>query len=143
MAGNANSGGFRPDAPQNNPANVNALGGNGQSGTQSLKPMTGLAWGTNQATEDIGRAAPLAGNPTGMTTGGPSLAPAAKPMVGLFDEVQPHEQDMTANPVSGLPPMVTPQIDNVMQVVQTLYLQDPTNQDLKYVLETAQDQGRI
>ena len=30
MAGNKNSGGFRPTAPQNNPANVNAMGGNGQ-----------------------------------------------------------------------------------------------------------------
>jgi hypothetical protein len=64
-------------------------------------------------------------------------------MVGLFDEIQPHEQDSGSGMVSALPPMMTPQIDNVMQVVQTLYLQDPTNQDLKYVLETAQDQGRI
>lgn len=143
MAGNQNSGGMRPTAPQNNPANVNALGGNGQSGTQALKPMTGLTWGTNQATEDIGRAAPLAGNPTAMTTGGPSLGGSQKPLVGLFDEVQPHEQNSSSGIVSSLPPMMTPQIDNAMQVVQTLYLQDPTNQDLKYVLETAQDQGRI
>lgn len=143
MAGNANSGGFRPDAPQNNPANVNPFGGNGQSGTQALKPMSGMAWGTNQATEDIGRAAPLAGNPTAISASGPSLGGAQNPMVGLFDEIQPHEQGSGSGMASNLPPMMTPQIDNVMQVVQTLYLQDPTNQDLKYVLETAQDQGRI
>jgi hypothetical protein len=141
MAGNANSGGFRPDAPQNNPANVNPFGGNGQSGTQALKPMGGMEWGTNQTTEDIGRSAPLAGNPTALSASGPSLGGAQKPMIGLFDEVQPGEQD--SGMATPLPPMMTPQIDNVMQVVQTLYLQDPTNQDLKYVLETAQDQGRI
>lgn len=32
MAGNGNSGGDRPTAPQNNPANISATGGNGQSG---------------------------------------------------------------------------------------------------------------
>jgi hypothetical protein len=141
MAGNANSGGFRPDAPQNNPANVNPFGGNGQSGTQALKPMSGLPYGQNQATEDIGRSAALAGNPVALSASGPSLGGTQKPMVGLFDEVQPDEQD--SGMATPLPPMMTPQIDNVMQVVQTLYLQDPTNQDLKYVLETAQDQGRI
>jgi hypothetical protein len=44
MAGNENSGGFRPDAPQNNPANVSGTGGAGQSGN-----YTGFAYGENQA----------------------------------------------------------------------------------------------
>ena len=35
MAGNQNSGGLRPTAPQNNPANVSGVGGAGQSGTQA------------------------------------------------------------------------------------------------------------
>lgn len=38
------SGGFRPDAPQNNPANVSGVGGNGQSGD-----YTGFAYGQNKA----------------------------------------------------------------------------------------------
>ena len=37
MAGNENSGGvYQPNAPQNNPANVNLLGGNGQSGQAKM-----------------------------------------------------------------------------------------------------------
>lgn len=39
-----NRGGFRPDAPQNNPANVSGTGGAGQSGN-----YTGFAYGQNQA----------------------------------------------------------------------------------------------
>lgn len=38
-----NRGGFRPDAPQNNPANVSGTGGAGQSGN-----YTGFAYGQNQ-----------------------------------------------------------------------------------------------
>lgn len=44
MAGNENSGGMRPTAPQNNPANVSGTGGAGQSGN-----YTGFAYGENQA----------------------------------------------------------------------------------------------
>ena len=44
MAGNENSGGNRPTAPQNNPANVSGTGGAGQSGN-----YTGFAYGENQA----------------------------------------------------------------------------------------------
>jgi hypothetical protein len=44
MAGNENSGGYRPNAPQNNPANVSGTGGAGQSGN-----YTGFAYGENQA----------------------------------------------------------------------------------------------
>lgn len=38
-----NRGGYRPDAPQNNPANVSATGGAGQSGQ-----YTGFAYGQNK-----------------------------------------------------------------------------------------------
>jgi hypothetical protein len=42
MAGNQNSGGMRPTAPQNNPANVSATGGNGQSGRQGTMYIPGM-----------------------------------------------------------------------------------------------------
>ena len=42
MAGNQNSGGDRPTAPQNNPANISATGGAGQMGTQAAKYIPGL-----------------------------------------------------------------------------------------------------
>jgi hypothetical protein len=63
MAGNQNSGGPRPTAPQNNPANVNALGGNGQSGrgTQAPKYISGMAYGQGQATMAQQAGAPMAG----------------------------------------------------------------------------------
>lgn len=37
MAGNQNSGGYRPTAPQNNPANISATGGAGQMGRQASR----------------------------------------------------------------------------------------------------------
>jgi len=57
------SGGMRPNAPQNNPANVNALGGNGQSGngTQAPKYIPGMGYGQGQATMRQQEGAPMAG----------------------------------------------------------------------------------
>lgn len=55
MAGNQNSGGYRPTAPQNNPANVNGRGGNGQSGDYK-----GFAYGENKALAEQTAGAPLA-----------------------------------------------------------------------------------
>jgi hypothetical protein len=146
MAGNENSGGFRPDAPQNNPANVNGLGGNGQSGTQSLKPMTGLPWGTNQATEDQGRAAPLAGNPSAMGPEGGQQQTAQTPLTQLSAPTELPDQHVShGNDMQGLalPAMATPQPEKAMQIVSALYMEDPTNEDLRFILEGASDQGRI
>jgi hypothetical protein len=145
MAGNENSGGFRPDAPQNNPANVNALGGNGQSGTQSLKPMSGLPYGQNQSTESIGRSAPLAGDPTAMVAGQAAQAQQT-PLTGLFSPTELPDQDVShGNDMMGLsmPAMSTPQPEKAMQIVSALYAADPTNEDLRFILEGASDQGRI
>jgi hypothetical protein len=59
------SGGMRPNAPQNNPANINPLGGNGQSGngTQAPKYIPGMKslGSTGVATMAQQDAAPLAG----------------------------------------------------------------------------------
>tara|TARA_R110000868_G_scaffold196966_1_gene443086 strand:+ start:722 stop:1171 length:450 start_codon:yes stop_codon:yes gene_type:complete len=63
MAGNENSGGLRPTASQNNPANVSALGGAGQSG-QPKPGYTGFAYGQNSALEAQAAGAPLAAGPT-------------------------------------------------------------------------------
>lgn len=58
-----NRGGFRPIAPQNNPANVSATGGAGQSGTQPARYISGLPYGQGQATMMQQTSAPMAGNP--------------------------------------------------------------------------------
>lgn len=146
MAGTpGNSGGFRPDAPQNNPANVSALGGNGQNGTQALIPMSGLPFGQNQATEQQGRSAALAGDPTAMAAG-QSLAPQQAPLSLLGGETQFPDQDVSdGNDMKGLtmPAMSTPEPEKAMQIVSALYAMDPTNEDLRFILEGASDQGRI
>jgi len=54
-----NRGGDRPTAPQNNPANVNPLGGNGQSG-QAKQYISGLPYGQGQATMQQQSGAPMA-----------------------------------------------------------------------------------
>lgn len=59
MAGNQNSGGMRPTAPQNNPANVNPMGGNGQSG-QANPNYTGFGYGQNQEINNQAASAPMA-----------------------------------------------------------------------------------
>lgn len=59
MAGNQNSGGFRPSAPQNNPANINPMGGNGQSG-QKLPNYTGMAYGESKALNNQASGAKMA-----------------------------------------------------------------------------------
>jgi hypothetical protein len=53
---------MRPTAPQNNPMNVNARGGNGQSGdaTQAAKYVPGLPYGEGQALMQAQQSAPLA-----------------------------------------------------------------------------------
>lgn len=60
MAGNQNSGGFRPTAPQNNPANISATGGNGQSGKQPMRYISGMPYGQGQETMAQQAGAPMA-----------------------------------------------------------------------------------
>jgi len=56
-------GGMRPTAPQNNPANVSATGGNGQSGTQAARYYSGGTYGQGQEMMAQQEGAPLAGQP--------------------------------------------------------------------------------
>jgi len=55
-------GGFRPTTSQNNPMNISATGGNGQSGMngQAATYIPGLPYGEGQATYDQQTAAPMA-----------------------------------------------------------------------------------
>ena len=58
-----NRGGMRPTAPQNNPANISATGGNGQSGraTQPAQYIAGLPYGQGESTMATQMAAPMQG----------------------------------------------------------------------------------
>lgn len=70
MAGNENSGGMRPTAPQNNPANVNGMGGNGQAG----RDYTGFAYGQNKALAEQQAGASMAQAPSPVASATPSMA---------------------------------------------------------------------
>jgi len=81
-------GGMRPTAPQNNPMNVSARGGNGQSGdaTQAAKYVPGLPYGEGQAFMETQKSASLAAasgiEQSNMPLGLASAA-ASQPMVSL------------------------------------------------------------
>lgn len=74
-----NRGGFRPTAPQNNPANVSATGGAGQSGTQAAKYIPGLPYGQGQTTMAQQQAAPMAGPTPPLPAITPLTAPTERP----------------------------------------------------------------
>lgn len=62
MAGNKNSGGYRPTAPQNNPSNISATGGAGGTG-QAKRYISGLPYGQGQETMAQQGGAPMASAP--------------------------------------------------------------------------------
>lgn len=91
MAGNQNSGGMRPTAPQNNPANISATGGNGQSGKQPMRYISGQPYGQGQATMQQQGGAPMA------ATSKPTAAPMGLPSIGtLLDETNNPSEPITA-----------------------------------------------
>jgi len=145
-SGGANGG------PQYNPMNVSPNGSNGQmaTNTQKAQYIPGLPQGQGEQTFANAKAAPLAGNPTVSASGSQAPAPKMAPLPGLND------MNPEGDPTSGLsfgnqigpdaivaPPMISPKPDQSLQMVQAMYMMDPTNQDLKYILEVAANQGRI
>jgi hypothetical protein len=94
-------GGMRPTASQNNPMNVNARGGNGQSGnaTQAAKYVPDLPYGEGQALVDTQRSAPLAaasGIEQSNTPSGLGSAAASQPIIGLGEKTLNPGQVITA-----------------------------------------------
>lgn len=154
MAGvKGRSGGDRPTAPQNNPANISATGGRGQSGTQPARYISGLGYGEGQATMQQQQSAPMAATPA---TGGlpqtgsmESMLPAITPLNAPTerpDEPVTAGADFGPGPDSSalnLPSMATPQAESPIQIIQALYMQDPTNEDVRYILEGLSSQGRL
>lgn len=90
MAGNENSGGYRPTAPQNNPANVNGLGGNGQSG-QANPNYTGFAYGENGETNSTADAAMMYKDTAAK---GATTNPMGNLMSGIVPLDAPTEDDL-------------------------------------------------
>ena len=94
-------GGMRPTAPQNNPMNVNARGGNGQSGnaTQAARYVPDLPYGEGQALMQTQQASPLAAAPSIEQSSMPSglaSAAASQPVIGLGEKTLNPNQVITA-----------------------------------------------
>ena len=121
MAGNENSGGYRPTAPQNNPANVSATGGAGQSGTQGAKYIPGLPYGEGQATMAQQQAAPMQGEaPTpAMPDIMPLTAPTSRPS-------EPITTGMDFGPGAGSEVLNLPQDRSLSQILASMIDLDPT-----------------
>jgi len=102
-------GGMRPTASQNNPMNVNARGGNGQSGdaTQAAKYVPGLPYGEGQALMQAQQSAPLAAAPSIEQSGMPSglaSAAASQPVVGIAEKSLNRDEPITAGYDGGAGP---------------------------------------
>lgn len=137
-----NRGGNRPLAPQNN-VGVSGVGGAGSADGVPNIDYTGFAYSKNQEINNQMKSAPMGqSNPT----------PKAEPIIGLFDRTQLPEQELTHGSDKGpgpdsssliLPAMSAPEPEAPIQVLQAIYMQDPTNQDVRFALEKLQQQGRI
>lgn len=140
MAGNENSGGFRPTAPQNNPMNISATGGDGQSGTQPARYISGLPQGQGQETMAMQTAAPMAGNPLAAIS-----QPDIRPLTAPTDYPDmPVTSGAALGPGNNEDVLMLPQTlesadryDSGIQAVRAMYLSDPSNEDLRRILEYA------
>lgn len=147
-----NRGGFRPTAPQNNPTNINPMGGNGQSGMNT--DYSGFAYGMNKAINEQRKAAPLAGSANMPVNVATRTAPAAmSDIVPLDAPTQRPEEPVTVGSalgegpgeeILGLAPMTPVQTaDSGAAAVRALYLLDPNNQDLRRMLDYIDNGGAV
>jgi hypothetical protein len=92
-----NRGGFRPDASQNNPANINPMGGDGQSG----KNYSGFPYGVNKQIKEQKEGAKLAKAPAPA----PASIKAGNPLDAMMGSFTPLDAEYNGDlPVSdGVP----------------------------------------
>jgi hypothetical protein len=98
--------------PQYNQANVNPMGGNGQSGRMDLN-YSGLPYGQNKATNEQRTAAP---------TKAPSSAPAPRSSLGAVTPITA-ESELPEQPVtdmSGLSSLPQPEADPDIEQMRTM-----------------------
>ena len=140
-----NRGGRRPTAPQYNPANVNGLGGDGQSGNIDY---TGFAYGLNTQINEQRKLAPIK-TPSPRAFPEPNVE--SSPIITLDSPPIHPSLPMTAGARTGagageeglgLPGMVPgAQIDTGVNALRAMYMQDPNNQDLRRMLEYVDNTG--
>ena len=100
-------GGYRPTAPQNDPMKVNGRGGNGQSGTQAARYVSGLPYGEGKELMQTQESAPLAAAPSieqASTPSGLASAAASQPVIGLNEKSYRPEEPVTSGAALGAGP---------------------------------------
>lgn len=148
MAGNANSGGYRPTAPQNN-TGVSGTGGNGSADGVPNINYTGMAYGQNKAVNDamdsglpMGQPTSVANAPQGVSSlpeVTPITAPSETPERDVF-----YGMPMGDGPNSiPLPQGMSMQEDPAKQIIRALYQQNPRNEDLRYIIEAMDAQEQV
>lgn len=92
-----NRGGLRPTASQNNPANVSATGGAGQSGQQPTRYISGMPYGQGQELMQQQKSAPMSApkTPSGAMGGLMPAGPMDKLRTLLDDTTNPMEPQST------------------------------------------------
>ena len=137
------SGGDRPTASQNNPANISLTGGNGQNPTptQSAKyiPNMSALGSTGQETMAQQTAVPMAGggNPT------PESFQSVfdkNPVVDLTQKTAYPDRSILygMNDAIPLPENITASVDSGLATAKALYAMDPNNEDLRRVIAAKQ-----
>jgi hypothetical protein len=131
-----NRGGYRPTAPQNNPKNVNGLGGNGQSGMNT--DYTGFPHGVNKEINDQRTAMPITSPTAPETVSLPSLTPLNAPTQ------RPDEHISTGMPFNnttpgveslGLPAAGTVQYQTARDAIQSLANDPDAGPAIKYLAD--------
>lgn len=128
-----NRGGFRPTAPQNNPANVSATGGAGQAGTtQPARYIAGMQYGQGQELMNQQQGAPMAGPaasavvaPSPMEMALPALTPLTAPTERL-NEPLTAGMDFGAGP--GSEALSLPAERSLSQILASMIDIDPTGE---------------
>jgi hypothetical protein len=137
MAGNKNSGGMRPTAPQNNPANVSATGGAGQSGTQAAKYIPGLPYGQGQETMTQQMSAPMAGPSKPPVLNLPSITPLTAP---TERPNEPMTHGMDFGPGAGSEALNLPQERPLSETLANMIQYDSTG-DVQAIYDFAVSRG--
>ena len=134
-----NRGGMRPTAPQNNPANVSATGGNGQSGraTQPAKYIAGMPYGEGQATMEQQMGAPMQGTEQ-VGTSRLDITPLTAE-TKFADEPITAGSDFGPGPDSSILNLPSTE-QTVLSVIRKIAQQDPTG-DSELIYRMLEDSG--
>ena len=134
-----NRGGMRPTAPQNNPANVSATGGAGQSGraTQPAKYISGMPYGEGQATMEQQMAMPMQGTE--------QIGTSRLDITPLTAETKFKDEPITAGADFGPGPdssiLNLPNVEQtVLSVLRRVAQQDPSG-DTELIYRMLEDSG--